>query len=252
MRQQINSRTDLVRYCLRKLGAPVIKINVTDQQIDDRINDTIDMYIEFHMDGSYRKIYTHKITKNDINNGYITTPDTIVSIMSVLSNNNSSTFINMSNIQVQMYFSDLLSNTLIGGDISGYTQSMSYLNMMNQSLPNDVDPISTYQIHENKLIIPSINLSKMTEGSVIALECYMCTDPDEAAQIFNDYWVKQYATAQIKLQWANNISKFSSVNMPGGGTLNGDALMQQATQEIQDLEIKLKDQFSLPPMAFMY
>jgi hypothetical protein len=91
----------------------------------------------------------------------------------------------------------------------------------------------------------------MNVGDLVGMDSYQFTDPDEVGKVFNDYWLKQYATALIKLQWANNINKFSNINMLGGGTLNGESLLIQAQQEIADLEQKLQNEYSYPIMPFM-
>ena len=111
MRQQINSRFDLAQYCLRKLGAPIIRINITEEQIDDRINDALDMFLQFHMDGSYRGVYVHNLTQEDIDTKKISLPETIMSVIDVYLTTdpsmNSMTAGN--NLQMQAYFSDLIS-----------------------------------------------------------------------------------------------------------------------------------------------
>lgn len=253
MRQIINSRFEFVQYCLRKLGAPVIRINITEQQIDDRINDALDMFLQFHMDGSYRGVHVHQITQEDIDAEKIILPENIMSVISVYRTTDPS-MNSMSagnNLQMQAYFSDLISRTYNQGDIASYTITQSYFGTLQNSMPNGVTRVTSYRIYENSLIVPDINWKKIAVGTLIGIDCYQFTDPDTVGKVFNDYWLKQYATALIKLQWANNISKFTNIALPGGGTLNGDQLMQQAMQEISDLEIKLQNQFSLPILPFM-
>lgn len=253
MRQQINSRFDLVQYCLRKLGAPIIRINITEQQIDDRINDALDMFLQFHMDGSYRGVYVHNLTQEDIDAKKISLPETIMSVIDVYLTTdpsmNSMTAGN--NLQMQAYFSDLISRTYTQGDISSYTVTQSYFSTLQKMMPNSISRVTSYHIYENTLTIPDMKWKTAKPGMLIGLDCYKFTDPDEVGKVFNDYWLKQYATALIKLQWSNNISKFTNIALPGGGTLNGDQLMQSAMQEISDLELKLQNQFSLPILPFM-
>lgn len=253
MRQIINSRFDFVQYCLRKLGAPIIRINITEQQIDDRINDALDMFFQFHMDGSYRGVYVHKLNENDVAAKKIILPETIMSVLSVFlttdATTNSMTAGN--NLQMQAYFSDLISKTYNQGDISSYTISQSYFNTLSSVMPNGISRVTSYSIYENALTIPDFKWKTAKLGMLIGLDCYQFADPDTVGKVFNDYWLKQYATALIKLQWGQNISKFTNIALPGGGTLNGDNLVQQAMQEISDLEIKLQNQYSLPISPFM-
>ena len=260
MRQQICSRFDLVQYCLRKLGAPVIKINVTEQQIDDRINDALDMFLQFHMDGSYREVIVHNVTDEDIERKKIILQDEILSVLSVhlkTDPSSSSGAASSGNLQMQSYFSDLIKNTYsgsIGGSsasLGNYAISQSYLGVMGNILPTGITRVTNYKVYQNELTIPDINWNKVEPGLMIGLECYVYNDPDSVGKVYNDYWLKQYATALIRLQWGNNLSKYQSVSLPGGVTLNGEAIVTQAQQEISDLEMKLRDQFSLPIMPFM-
>lgn len=252
MRQVINSRFDLAQYCLRKLGAPVIKINVTEQQIDDRINDALDMYIQFHMDGSYRGVYVHLLSQDEIDNETIILPETIMSVIGVYlrTDRQPNSLASGGNLQMQAYFSDMITKTYIQGDISSYQISQNYFGVMNNVMPG-VARVVSYHIYENKLIVPDFKWKKAEVDQMIGIDCYQFKDPDEVGKLFNDMWIKQMCTAYIKLQWGQNISKFTNIALPGGGTLNGDSIIQQAMQEISDLEIKLQNQFSLPPMPFM-
>jgi len=260
MRQQIFSRFDLVQYCLRKLGAPVIKINVTEQQIDDRINDALDMFLQFHMDGSYREIIVHNINDEDIARKKIILQDEILSVLSVHlktdpSNNLGSA--SSGNLQMQMYFSDVIKNTYSGSfggastALGNYVSQSRYIGVMGNILPTGITRVSNYKVYQNELTIPDINWNKVEPGLMIGLECYVYNDPDSVGKVYNDYWLKQYATALIRLQWGNNLSKYQNVTLPGSTTLNGEAIVTQAQQEISDLEMKLRDQFSLPILPFM-
>lgn len=254
MRQTINSRFELAQYCLRSLGAPVIKINVTEQQIDDRIDDALDLFLQFHMDGSYRQVYVHRITQNDIDAKKIFLPDGIMSVLNVFLATDSSTLSSnmLNDVQVQAYFSDLISNQYNRGDIASYAMSQAYFSTFKSTLPNSgTTRYTSFRIYEGFLDVPDFRWNKMRVDQIVGIECYKFTDPDSYGRVYNDYWLKQYVTALIKKQWGQNLSKFSSITLPGGGTLNGEALYQAALIEIQDLEIKLKDQYSLPISPFM-
>ncbi len=253
MRQRINSRFDLVQYCLRKLGAPVIRINVTEAQIDDRVNDALDMFINFHMDGSYRQVHVHNITQEDISAKKVILPETILSVVSVYlpSDPTSTSMTAGGNLQSQAYFSDLIAKTYNSGDISSFTLTQSYFGTLNSVMPNGLNRVTSYRIYENELTIPDYKWGKAVVGSMVGLDCFKFEDPDEVGKVYNDYWIKQYTTALIKQQWASNMSKFSNIQLPGGGTLNGETLMIQALQEIAELEQKLKDQYTYPIEPFM-
>lgn len=254
MRQHINSRFDLAQYCLRKLGAPVIRINITEQQIDDRINDALDMFLQFHMDGSYRQVHVHTLTEEDIERKKIILPNTIMSVLAVYlkTDPSSNSISSSSNLQMQAYFSDLIMQTYnTQGSIANYALSQSYFGTLNSVMPNGLTRVTSYNIYSNELSIPDFKWKQAKEGDMIGLDAYVFKDPDEVGRVFNDYWLKQYTCALIKLNWGNNISKFSNITLPGGGTLNGEAIILQAQQEISDLELKLQNQYSLPISPFM-
>lgn len=257
MKHFIASRFDLAQYCLRKLGAPVIKINITEQQIDDRINDALDMFLQFHMDGSYREIIAHEITQSDIDLKKVILPYNVLSVLSVYfkTDASSTSMSNPGNLQMQTYFSDLIKSTYAGAfsssSLSNYVVAQSWLGVMGTLLPNGLTRVTTYKLYQNELIIPDMNWNKIEPGFLIGLECYVYNDPDSVGTVFNDYWLKQYATALIKLQWGNNIGKYNGIPLPGGGQLNGEAIIAQAQQEVSDLELKLRDNFSMPILPFM-
>lgn len=256
MHSPLTSRFELAQYCLRTLGAPVIRINVTEDQIDDRINDALEMFLQYHFDGSYRDIIAIKITDEDVANKSITLPNTIMSVLGVyttsdVGNMGSSAVTN--NLQMQSYFSDLISKTSSGstGNVSSYVNTQNYFGMMNSVLPTDsgLTRVSSYRIYENKLKITSA--FKWEKDNYIGIECYMFTDPDDVGKVFNDFWLKKYATALIKKQWGMNLTKFNGIALPGGGTLNGEQIFTQAEQEIQELELKLQNSYSYPIEPFM-
>lgn len=253
----INDRFTLIQYCLRALGAPVVRVNISEDQIDDRVDDALDIFINFHMDGAYREVYVHTITQEEIDNKKLKLPSGILSVVGVyLPTDAGFSGASGGNLQMQAYFSDLISQTytssgVIGGGISSYAISQNYLSSFNSMMPNSVVRVTVYKVHQEALTIPDYKWGKAKVGDFIGLDCFKYDDPDEHGSMFNDPWLKQYTTALIKKQWAVNIGKFSNIPLVGGGMLNGDAMLQQAMQEIAELEIKLRDQYSLPIQPFM-
>lgn len=255
MKRTINNRFDLAQYCLKKLGAPIIRINITEEQIDERIDDAVDMFMRFHMDGSYQQVYVHHLTQEDIDNKKIKVPNNLMSVVGVYltSDPGINSLTSGNNLQIQSYFSDVISRSYGSGGsngLSNYTISQSYFGTMQSQLPG-VTRVHTHKMFKGELIVPDIKWDKVAVGHKVGIDCFWADDPDEFGQIYNDYWLKQYSTALIKLQWATNIGKFQGIALPGGGTLNGDTLYQQAVQEISELELKLQNQFSLPISPFM-
>lgn len=253
----INDRFSLAQYCLRALGAPVVRINISEEQIDDRIDDALDMFINFHMDGAYREVYVHTLSQDEINNKEIKLPSGILSIVGVyLPSDRGFSGASGSNIHMQAYFSDLISQTYtstgsMGGGMSSYAVSQAYLQTFNSIMPNSAIRVTVYKVHQEKVTIPDFKWNKAEVGDLVGFDCFKYDDPDSVGTVYNDPWLKQYTTALIKKQWATNIGKFSNIPLVGGGMLNGDALLQQAMQEISELEIKLRDQYSLPIQPFM-
>lgn len=254
----INDRFSLAQYCLRALGAPVVRVNITEDQIDDRIDDALDIFINFHMDGAYREVYVHTITQEEIDNRKFKLPSGILSIIGVYLPSDPSAFgANNGNLQMQAYFSDLISQTYstsssaMGAGVSSYAITQNYLSTFNSVFNHSLIRVTVYKVHQESLTIPDFRWDRAKAGDIIGLDCFKYDDPDDVGSVYNDPWLKQYATALIKKQWAVNIGKFSNIPLVGGGMLNGEALLQQALQEISELELKLKDQYSLPIQPFM-
>lgn len=257
----INTRFELAQYCLRALGAPVIRINLDEQQMDDRIDDALDMFLNFHMDGSYRDIYVHTLSQDEIDNKKIVLPYGVMSVTQVFLPSDPVNGIqsNINNINTQAYFNDVIMqsyNGINGGGMSGGGASnlaitQNYLTTLGSILPNGVVRVTSYRVYDRELVIPDFNWSKAVVGGAIAMVCYKFNDPDMVGSIYNDIWLKQYTTALLKKQWAVNISKFSNIPLVGGGSLNGEAMLIQANQEIADLEMKLQNQWSAFPVPFM-
>lgn len=248
---KIGSRQELLQYCFRALGSGALQVNVTEDQAEDRLNDALQMFYEYHFDGSYQKILEYTITSDDITNQYIIVQSGIVSItdvymMNTIIGGGSSLF--DGNLQTYAYFSDLISNIRSGG-LDAYVETQSYLSLVNGVLGN-VGKITSYNLHENKLWI-RMDWSKVKAGDIIGIACYQHDDYDVYGKTYNDYWLKNYTTALIKRQWGQNLIKFSAVGLPGGGQLNGQAILQQANEEIQRLEERLYSEFSNPIDFFM-
>lgn len=247
---RISDRVGLVQFCLRKLGAPIVKINVTEEQIDDRVNTALQLYTKHHMDGSYRKVYVHTITQNDIDSKAITLTENIIAVLGVyLPNETSAALLSLNNLQQVSYFSDVVKRS-VTGDITGYAVTQSYLKTLNSILPT-VEKISNYNIHNSKLRV-NLQWNYRKVGDLIGIECYLYDDVDEIGFVYDDYWLKEYTTALIKEQWGTNLTKFNGYTLVGGGELNGQGILDQAKAEIAELENKLFDQFSYPIDAFTY
>jgi hypothetical protein len=243
----ITSREQLKDYCLRQLGAPVIEINVDDDQVEDRIDDAFQFYREYHFDAVEKLYLKHEITANNISSQYIEISDAIVGVERVFPFMNKSTGTNIFDIKYQILINDLY--TLMSTDLVYYTAVRQELELINQLLVGQ-KPIR-FNRHMNRLMIDMDWVADVTPGTFIIVECWRILNPDEFTNVYNDMFLKRYATALIKKQWGNNMKKFAGVQLPGGVTLNGEIVYQEAVEEIRQIETEIQSRFELPVDMFV-
>lgn len=229
----VTTRQGLIDYCLRQLGAPVVEINVDDQQVEDRIDEAIEYYRQYHYDGIEKVYLKHQITQQDITNTYIPVPDAIYGISRVFPvASGTSTSKSIFDLQYQLRLNDLYD--LTSTSVMYYTQVMGHLALLDLTLNGH--PIYRFNRLTNKLHIEASWVDEMEVGNYILVECYRALDPADTPKFYNEMWLKHYATALIKKQWATNMKKFSGLQLPGGVTIDGQALYEEAIGEIKDLE----------------
>ena len=266
-----NSKSTFKEYIKRKLGAPVLEINVDDEQFDDRMDEALQYFREFHYEGSIKTYLKHQLTQAEIDSfktnethnaassgtqaipnqtygegqNYITLPEHVLSVIQVFPFSSGQQS-NMFDIQYQLRLNDLwdLSST----SVLYYSQVQSHLALMNQILVGQI-PIR-YNMHSNRLYI-DYNTAKLTAGEYIIIECYRKIDPTDMTDIYNDMWLKKYATALVKFQWGENLSKFSGIALPGGVTLDGQQMKDEAKEEILRLEEESRLNFEMPVLDMM-
>jgi hypothetical protein len=243
----VTSREQLKDYCLRQLGAPVIEINVDDDQVEDRIDDAFQFYREYHFDAVEKLYLKHEITSTDITNQYISVPDAIVGIERIFPMMNKSTGTNIFDIKYQILINDLY--TLMSTDLIYYTEVRQQLELINQLLVGQ-KPIR-FNRHMNQLKIDMDWYADVVPGTFIIIECWRILDPEVYTDVYNDMFLKRYATALIKRQWGNNMKKFAGVQLPGGVTLNGEIVYQEAIEEIRQIETEIQSRFELPVDMFV-
>ena len=241
------SRQGLMDYCLRRLGHPVIEINVDEDQIEDRIDDAFQFYREYHYDAVERVYLKYQITSDDMTNKYIPLNDNIVGVDRILPFSNRSTGINIFDVRYQILINDLYS--LMSTDLIYYSQVKTQVELINQLLVG-VKPVR-FNRHMNRLYIDMDWEADVDVGSFIIVECFRILDPDTYTDVYNDRFLKRYATALIKRQWGENMKKFQGVQLPGGVLLNGQQIFDEALQEIQTLEEEMQSRFELPPDMFV-
>ena len=261
-----STKATLKSYCLRALGFGVIDINVSDDQVDDRLDEALQYFAEYHYDGVARMSLKHKITTADITratsdtsttatdvvdssvtatwkegNGYIPVPAAVLSVVNVFPITDSTTA-NMFDLRYQLRLNDLydFSST----SIMEYEMTLQHLDFLEHVLVGEI-PIRFSQ-HQQRLYLDMDWNNDVKADEYIIIECYRKLDPTSFTDVYNDMYLKRYATALIKRQWGANLSKFNGVTMLGGVTMNGDTIYSQAQEELQRLEEQIQLAYELP------
>ena len=246
-----NSREALIDYCKRKLGEPVIEINVDEDQLEDRIDEALAYYREFHSDATYRTYIKHQMTANDITNEYITLSSDVIQITKVFplaSNFNQGR--NFFDIKYQMMLNDMADLVHFSGELAYYEQMQQYLSLLDMKLNGH--PQVHFSRRQNRLyIFGDIKDGDIKVGDYLVLEGYQLIDPNTHTSVYSDLWLKEYATALIKQQWGQNLIKFEGMQLPGGVVLNGRQIYDDATSEIERLRESIRLEFELPPDFFV-
>lgn len=240
------SRQGLIDYCLRKLGDPVIEINVDIDQIEDRVDESLQYWQEFHSDATYRSYVSHLVTADDITNKYIPVQSDVLFITKLFNvNSTASSKGNMFDIKYQMMLNDISDLRNMAGDLAYYDQMKQYLEMLDMTLNGY--PQTTHSRKQDRLYIHgNIEDGDILEGKYIVYEAYKIVEPGQFGKIFNDIWLKDYTTALIKQQWGSNLIKFEGMQLPGGVMLNGRQIYDDATNDIERLREKLRMDHEVP------
>jgi hypothetical protein len=272
---QPSSRSELRDYCLRQLGFPVLEINIDDDQVDDAIDDALQYYRERHYDGVERMYLKHVFTDADVTRftsedetistaapdaatwenrkNYLEVPDHIFGISKVYGI--SSNFIrnNMFGMSNQYYLMDLFSNASGTGLAFGGFDMVNYF-MIKQHFENIDMIINTgslisyrFNCRQDRLYL-DIDPLRVTKDQWLLIDCFRALDPETFTQVYNDPFIKKYSTALIKRQWGQNLIKFNGIQLPGGVSMNGRQLYDDAEKEIAALMEKSSSTYELPPM----
>ena len=229
-------------YCLRKLGKPVIEINVDDDQVDDRVDEALRYWYDYHFDGSERVYYKHAITETDVANKYITLPENIIGAVSIFSMGDPSIRSDdLFNIRYQIALNDLY--TLTNVSLVPYYMVMEHLALMNELLVGK-QPIR-YSRHKDRLHV-DMDWNTVAVGEFLLVEAYEVVDPETWTDAYNDRWLQNYATTLIKEQWGSNLTKFTGMTLPGGVQFNGEKIYDDAVAERRKLEDEMISSYSLP------
>ena len=237
------TRSAFKEYCLRRLGKPVIEINVDEDQVEDRIDDALRYYWDYHFDGTEKIYYKHLVTDNDKTNKYITVPDNVIGAVNLFNIADPSIRSDdLFNIRYQIALNDLY--TLTSVSMVPYYMVMEHLSLISEMLVGK--QLLRFNRHMNRLYIDMDWNSLSNE--YLLVEAYQIIDPTEYVDVWKDQWLLRYATALIKRQWGSNLTKFTGMQLPGGLTFNGEKIYNDAVAEITDLEDKMISSYSLPVM----
>ncbi len=277
-----NSKTGLVEYCLRKLGAPVLEINIDDDQIDDAIDDAIQLFNERHFDGVERMYLKYKLTQEDIDRGtannkdgsentvgivtttatstnvsgigtitnnwyetsnFLQVPDSVIGVEKIFKFDSSTISAGMFSIKYQLFLNDLYNFNSVA--LLQYSMTKTYLEDIDFLLTTDKQ--IRYNKRQDRLYL-DIDWAAEKEGTFLVLDCYRALDPESFTKVYNDIFVKKYATALIKRQWGQNMLKFQGVKLPGGIELNGRQIYDDAERELESIKQSMSLEYELPPL----
>lgn len=243
------SRIELKDYCLRRLGFPVIDINVDDDQLEDRIDDALAKYREFHYDGVEECYLAHKITFGDISNRYITVSDNIVGITRLLpitgasiSSQGTSGF-NIFDINYQIRLNDFYN--LLSSSYTYYYIARQHLAMLDMIVTGEI-PFD-YNKKINRVNLYMDFNGRLDVDDYIVFEAMRIVNPEIYGKVYSDPWLKSYTTSLFKHQWGTNLTKYGNYTLPGGLVVNGDKIYSDAVVEIEKLEQELRDTYEAPP-----
>jgi hypothetical protein len=249
MATTITSRPDFKNYCLKRLGFPVIDINIDDDQVEDRIDDALQFWHDYHFDGLQKVYYIKKLTQTDIDNRYLDLTEAkdtsnnaleITGVTRIFPISDSQSSISMFDLRYQLRLNELYDFT--SASYINYTLTQQHLRTLELMFTGET-PIR-FNRHTQKLMIDwGWGQSQSPVGTTVIAEAYALMDPDQYGRLWNDRWLKEYATALIKKQWGSNLKKFSGVQLPGGVTLNGETIFNEANDEIMRLEADMEKNY---------
>jgi hypothetical protein len=274
------SRQELIDYCLRRLGAPILEVNLADEQIDDAVDDALQYFHERHFDGVERMYLKYKITDADLNRGkaqapngvgivtttatanisgvgtttfnfyensnFIQVPDSIIGIEKIFKFDTSSISSGMWSIKYQLFLNDLYYFNSV--ELLQYAMVKTYLEDIDFLLSTDKQV--RFNKRQDRLYL-DIDWNAKSKDTFIVIDCYRILDPNDFTKVYNDSFLKKYLTALLKRQWGQNLIKFRGVKLPGGIELNGRELYEDAEKELESIRQRMSMDYELPPYDFI-
>jgi len=274
-----STRQGLIDYCLRKLGAPVLEINVDDDQIDDLVDDAIQYFNDRHYDGVERMYLKYKISQDDIDRGkaggeggvgivtttgtssivgtsttfsfyensnYIQVPDSVIGVEKIFKFDTSTISNGMFSIKYQLFLNDLYYFNSI--ELLQYSMVKTYLEDIDFLLSTDKQ--IRFNKRQDRLYL-DLDWKSQEKDTYLVIDCYRALDPENFTEIYNDNFLKMYLTSLIKKQWGQNLIKFNGVKLPGGIELNGRQIYDDALRELDEIKQRMTQEYELPPFDFI-
>lgn len=252
--RRVQTREQLKQWALRACGHPVVRVNVDDSQLEDRIDDALAMFMEFHFSGNQRVVLKVVIDAEMEQSKRIKMPERTLSVIEVFFPQNASINESFSNNLFNYSYVTSLIDVARGGSccegVSKYANVMQYLNTLRDTLGSGSGSrIFTYNEYSREIIFDGG--IELTQGKTMLIDCFVTVDPDDNWDGWDDKWLKNYTSALFKRQWGVNLTKFVGVQYAGGGELNGQMILDSANQEIQQLEEELNNKYTPPLMFFV-
>jgi len=241
------SREQLKDWCLRQLGFPVIDINVDDDQVDDCIDSAIQYFQDFHFDGVERWYLKHQITDENKTNQYIPITENIIGITRIFPLGSTNASVNMFDLRYQLRLHELYDFT--STSYVNYVMTQQHIRTLDMLFSGET-PIR-FNRHSDKLYIDWDWNNKVEAGEWIVIEGWIILDPETYTDVYNDRMLKRLATAHIKRIWGNNMKKFGGMQLPGGITMNGQQIYDEAVQEIAEIEQLIRTTYEEPCRFFV-
>ena len=273
-----STRQGLIEYCLRQLGAPVLEVNVDDDQIDDAVDDALQLFNERHFDGVERMFLKYKLSQDDIDRGkasgtsgvgiattnatstnisgygtitsnwyensnFIQVPDAVIGIEKVFKFDSSTISSGMFSIKYQLFLNDLYQFNSI--NLLQYSMVKTYLEDIDFLLSTDKQ--IRFNKRQDRLYL-DIDWGSETADNWFVIDCYRALDPNQFSGVYNDSFLKKYLTQLIKRQWGQNLIKFRGVKLPGGVELNGREMYEDAERELESIREKMSSEYEVPPL----
>jgi hypothetical protein len=271
------SRTDLVNYCKRQLGAPVLEINIADEQVDDLVDDALQYFHERHFDGVVQTYLKYKITQDDIDRGrgkgssnpkgvvtttasadidggsvtfsyeensnYIQVPPSVIGINKIFRFDNSTISGGMFSLKYQLFLNDLyFFNSM---EMLSYAMTKTYLSDIDFLL--NTEKQIRFNQRQDRLYL-DVDWQNVEKDEYIVLDCWRLLDPNDFTRVYNDSFLKKYLTALMKRQWGQNLIKFQGVKLPGGIELNGRQIYDDAEKDLEIIREQMSNTYELPPL----